>query len=152
MVERRQGQSTRPQHASVTPALSQTVNVLGERLGQAIQHQLGPADFERVEALRARCKAHYEQADPAHRREACAMIAQMSTADLKRVVQSYTAYFHLINKAEQNEIMRINAAREAASSLEAPKRESIAEAIKLFKDKGLALEEVLSMLHQLDIQ
>lgn len=71
---------------------------------------------------------------------------------LKAVLRTLTAYFHLVNKAEQIEIVRINREREMAASAEAPRGESIQEAVADLKANGRTRAEALALIQTLDIQ
>ncbi|MCH7574914.1 MAG: phosphoenolpyruvate carboxylase [Candidatus Marinimicrobia bacterium] len=73
-------------------------------------------------------------------------------ADLLWLIRTYTVYFHLFNKAEQLEIARINRVRDRQATTEKPKGESIASAIKDFKDRGYSLDQVMQVIGRLDIQ
>ncbi len=68
------------------------------------------------------------------------------------LVRAFTSFFHLVNKAEQREIVRINRERERNSTAAQPRSESIAEAVHFLKQNGYNLDEVLAILARLDIQ
>ncbi|MFC1481753.1 phosphoenolpyruvate carboxylase [Candidatus Neomarinimicrobiota bacterium] len=72
--------------------------------------------------------------------------------DLLWLIRTYTVYFHLLNKAEQLEIGRINRDRARQATAEMPKRESIASAIKGLKNRGYTFDQVMEVIARLDIQ
>ena len=71
---------------------------------------------------------------------------------LSDVLRTLTAYFHLVNKAEQIEIVRVNRERERAATPEAPRGESIAAAVAELAAQGRSLEEAQDLIRQLDIE
>ena len=79
-------------------------------------------------------------------------VANSSDDELHELLKILTIHFHLVNKAEQIEIARINRARERAADSESPRAESIAEAVHRLKQEGASLESLLAVLGQLDIQ
>ncbi|MEO1584331.1 MAG: phosphoenolpyruvate carboxylase [Planctomycetota bacterium] len=81
-----------------------------------------------------------------------AEIASLSDAEIGKLLAALTLRFHLANKAEQLTIVNINRQRERDATPAAPKPESIADAIRRLKDAGRSLEDVLTLLDQIDIQ
>lgn len=69
---------------------------------------------------------------------------------VQRLLRAYTVLFQLINTAEQKEIVRANAERNARSA-GAPGSESIAEAVTTLKDAGVSAEEMQQLIGRLDI-
>ncbi len=67
-------------------------------------------------------------------------------------MRTLTAGFHLVNKAEQIEIVRINRERAMTATAEAPRRESVAGAIRHLRDAGLDAGQALALVARLDIQ
>ncbi len=86
------------------------------------------------------------------RSRAASMIAKLNVSDIRDLLKTLTLRFHLANKAEQVEIIRINRQRERDASADDPRAESIADAIAQLKDRGWSLDRVLSILSRLDIQ
>ncbi len=100
----------------ISEPLSRQVNLLGTLLGQATREQMGDEAFARVERLRLLCKAADRADDAGKRDEAAALIADLDYDDLVDLLHVYTAFFHLVNQAEQQEIIRINRARARAAA------------------------------------
>ena len=140
-------------------------------LAAALDAGLRPVHAERV-ALAERlvleaAEAHYG-ADVAHlaadlvarlRAEgdagfdaAAATVAEADVDALAAVLRTLTAYFHLVNKAEQIEIVRVNRERERAATPEAPRAESLAAAAAELRDAGLDRDAALALVGRLDIQ
>ena len=136
----------------ISRPLSRQVNLLGALLGQAIRQQAGQRVFDLAEALRTLCKQALTEQSPAPRIVAKRRIAALGNEDILWMLRAYTAFFHLVNQAEQEEIIRINRDRARGASAETPRAESILEAIRYLKEQGYSREEALALLRQLDIQ
>ena len=79
-------------------------------------------------------------------------IGEADVDTLTAVLRTLTAYFHLVNKAEQIEIVRVNRERERAATPEAPRAESLAAAVAELRADGRTLAETLALVGRLDIQ
>ena len=136
--------------SGISAPLSRHVNLLGALLGRALRERYGDDTFDLVERLRHLCRE--AEADPARHDEAAALVGGQDLPTLVALLRSFTTFFHLVNKAEQLEILRIN--RERARSAEAgrPRPESIAAVIHRLKDEGRSLDDVLALVRRLDIQ
>jgi phosphoenolpyruvate carboxylase len=135
----------------ISQPLSEQVNMLGEMLGQAIREEAGERVFNLVEELRQLCKRAAAEKDDAARDRAAAVIRGLSHDEIVWLLRSYTAFFHLVNQAEQQEIVRINRER-ARRARETPRPESVDAAVAALKREGASLEEAVAMLSRLDIQ
>ncbi len=71
---------------------------------------------------------------------------------LAAVLRTLTAYFHLVNKAEQIEIVRVNREREMAATGDSPRGESVQEAVADLKARGLDADQARALVARLDIQ
>ena len=150
----------------ISQPLSRQVNLLGHMLGEATRAHLGDDVFARVERFRQQCKEAAENDDPAPRAAVSEAMADLSTSDLKALLHVYTTFFHLVNQAEQREIIRINRERARHSGpadwplgpgssngyTPKPRPESIEAAIKTLHEDGVPLDEVGAILHQIDVQ
>jgi phosphoenolpyruvate carboxylase len=136
----------------ISGPLSENVNLLGSVLGQVIVEQAGSATFELVEELRMLCRHALQEDDDEPRRAAESRIRQLDDPALRWVLQSFSAFFHLVNQAEKREIMRINRDRSRDVTAAGPRPESIDEAIGRLHARGCMLEEVISLIGRLDIQ
>jgi len=83
---------------------------------------------------------------------AASWLEGVSVDRIRLVIQVLTMRFHLRNKAEQVEIASINRRRERKATREAPRAESIAEAVATLAQGGAALEDVVETWGRLDIQ
>ena len=134
----------------ISRPLSEQVNLLGAMLGQAVAERWESATLERVEELRLLCKRAEREGDPALRARAAAAIRELSLEEITRLLRAYTSFFHLVNQAEKQEIIRIN--RERARSGGEGRPESLAESIAALSGGGASLDEVRGLLARLDIQ
>ena len=100
------------------------VHLLGELLGQVLRESGSPDLFEDVERLRtATIQAYTDETDDAFTR--AAGIAESFTVDrADEVARAFTAYFHLVNLAEEHQ--RVRALRERDS---APRREDATDSV-----------------------
>lgn len=129
----------------ISPELSRSVNLLGALLGHVIRDQAGKPVFDRVERYRSAAKRQDWEAIAAD-------LKTCTVAELEWVIRAYTTFFHLVNKAEQEEIVRINRVRESEANVEKPRAESIREVVALLKGLGFTREQVLDVLRKVDIQ
>ena len=79
-------------------------------------------------------------------------VAETDVETLAAVLRTLTAYFHLVNKAEQIEIVRVNRQREMAATAERPRGESIQQAVHDLKAQGRSFDEAVGLIQKLDIQ
>lgn len=136
----------------ISASLSKQVNLLGALLGQAIRDHAGDDLLALVERLRLLCKEAGTNGSGEQHQAARELIQGLSHEQILWLLRAYTAFFHLVNKAEQQEIIRINRKRARHSSPERPRPDSIDEAIHALQQRGYTLEEVHGLLAGLDIQ
>ncbi|NNF59261.1 MAG: phosphoenolpyruvate carboxylase [Rhodothermaceae bacterium] len=136
----------------ISVPLSRQVNLLGALLGRAIRERYGEDTFRLVEDLRGLCRDAARTNNAAKHDEAARLIAGQALDTLTAVLRAFTTFFHLVNKAEQLEIVRINRERARAATDDAPRGESVADAVHELKTAGKALNEVRTLLQRLDIQ
>ncbi|PEN10944.1 phosphoenolpyruvate carboxylase [Longibacter salinarum] len=150
----------------ISRPLSRHVNLLGAMLGQIAKEQMGEDVFERVESLRLLCKRADRDDDESLRAEAAEKISEMTLEEIVQVLHVYTTFFHLVNQAEQQEIIRINRERSRRSGPadwplgpgsgdghrdSSPRSESIDDAIYQLKQDGATIDEVIDWLSDLEI-
>lgn len=129
----------------ISPELSRTVNLLGALLGQVVRDQAGKPTYDRIERYRREAKRSNWDAIAAD-------LKTRTVEEIEWVIRAYTTFFHLVNKAEQEEIIRINHSREATSDADHPRTESIREAVHRLKSIGFTYDQVVDILRQTDIQ
>ncbi|MCB9854456.1 MAG: phosphoenolpyruvate carboxylase [Phycisphaerales bacterium] len=131
--------------------LTNDIDMLSGALARVYGEHCGNAAAERFDRLVDLCRrADFATVTPfaAARSEA----RQLSDDEIHELLKALTIRFHLVNKAEQVEIARINRDRERRATPDAPRAESIAEAIHTLKRQGLSLEQVIDVLGRIDIQ
>lgn len=136
----------------ISPTLSRQINLLGTLLGHAVRTQAGDDIYQQIEYFRKELKQAYQTDNLAERERVLESIAGLSHHELDWLLRSFKAFFHLANKAEQEEITRINRERDAAETPDAPRADSIQEAVGFLKKNKFTFEEVQQVLDSLDIQ
>jgi phosphoenolpyruvate carboxylase len=130
--------------AGLTRPLSRHIDLLGHLLGEVIAEEAGEDLFALADRLHRRC----EDGDLDH---AAQEIRDLDLDAITWLLRSFTAFFHLVNQAEQQEIARINRAR-AQTSDDTPRPESIDAAVVRLKERGLSFDDVQALIDRLDIQ
>ena len=130
--------------AGARDPLAREVKLLGALLGQVIVEQEGPELFELVEQLR-RAAIRGRRAGPEETIEAAlhALDGRPAT-ELLAVARAFTAYFLLINLAEEKQRLRTLRRRER-SSRRAPLADGIGAAILRLRRDGMSREEVRAL-------
>jgi phosphoenolpyruvate carboxylase len=133
-------------------ALGREVNTLGRLLGDVIRDQEGEAGFSLVEEYRAATKAlRAGEGWPADFGAAGLALLErtdrLTPGQARLLVRAFTAYFHLVNMAEERHRLRVLRRREAAAG-EAPRGESIAEAVHEAAEGGVSAERMRALLAQ----
>ena len=136
----------------ISEPLSKQINLLGSLLGVIIKEQAGNPVFELVEYLRSQCKKANLTGNDFLYETVRKKFKTMKLEEIVWLIRAYTNFFHLVNQAERQEIIRINQERERAASQDKPRNESINEAIFFLKQKDATIKQVLALLQQIDIQ
>ena len=122
--------------------LAREVKLVGALLGQVIIEQEGDGLFELVEQLRRTAIRRRRADGPA---EALATIEDRPLPALLAVARAFTAYFLLINLAEEKHRVRVLRRRERSGTLP----ESIAEAVTQLARSELRAADVRALLDRL---
>jgi phosphoenolpyruvate carboxylase len=136
----------------ISTPLSKQVNLLGTLLGHAIRELAGEEIFNLTESFRLRLKESYEPNKEHLRQEVIEDMKKLNNREIDWLLRSFTSFFHLINKAEQQEIIRINRSREKSLKRGDARPDSILESIYYIKELGFTLDEADSLINSLDIQ
>lgn len=126
----------------------QRIDRLMAMFDRAVERSEVAIPWHHAEQAAAWCRSDTEP-DVAN---AVASIAGLSDDAISSLLASLTLRFHLVNKAEQLTIASINRQRECAATDDAPKPESIADAVVRLKRAGRSLDDVVALLGQVDIQ
>jgi len=135
----------------ISRPLSEQVNLVGALLGRAIREHYGEDALALVEELRLLCKEAAQADDPSLRVRAAERIGALDLARLEMLLHAFTAFFHLVNQAEKQEIIRINRERARSRGTEAGRPESIGEAIDVLAEAGHTADQVLAFIERLDV-
>lgn len=123
---------------------------------QALEHatqscNLSPALRESA-ALASLCAGANNEIEHPAWDEVANRIAKMSDAQIADLIRVGTARFHLLNKAEQLNIIRVNQQRQRDATPTHPRAESIEDAIVRLKDAGCTQDRIVELLNDLDIE
>ncbi|MFW5973146.1 MAG: phosphoenolpyruvate carboxylase, partial [Bacteroidota bacterium] len=168
-----QGLDVRAEGTGISQPLSEQVNLLGALLSDVIAERAGDDMLDLVERLRTLCKNAMHSQDDSLREQAADLIGQQDEVAIGWLLRAYTSFFHLVNQAERQEIIRINRARARAASPmvteegwpgfalddrtarvpePTPRPESIDEAVGTLKRLGISAAGVGALLEKIDIQ
>ncbi|HEY3060002.1 MAG TPA: phosphoenolpyruvate carboxylase [Chloroflexota bacterium] len=127
--------------------LRDDVRLLGELVGGVLREQGGRDLFEAVEHVRmATIELRSTQASD---EAILAWTEQQSTPRLLQLVRAFSAYFHLINLAEQHHRVRTLRGRQRAST--EPLHESVAAGINELTGQGISMDQVHTVLRQVRV-
>lgn len=130
--------------------ISKTIHLLGDLLGQVISELESPLIFEIEERIRALAKARRNGDQPS----AISLqqeVSSLNTEEARAVAASFTAYFDLVNRAEENQRVQILRRYEDEKYPE-PIHESIGEAIATLKERGITREQMEDLISNLSIE
>jgi phosphoenolpyruvate carboxylase len=123
--------------------LSRDVDTLGRLLGEVLREQEGDQGFALVEEYRARTKALRADGWPLDFGPEGLRLLERTLAlplsDARLLVRAFTAYFHLVNMAEERHRIRVLRDRERERSPE-PAQESVGEAVAQAAGAGVPAE------------
>lgn len=136
----------------ITHELRTNVGLSARLLGDIVRDLQGSEFLELVDQMRLKCKESTKTSNETSRREVQKTLSSLDDHTLEWLIKTYTTFFHLVNKAEQQEIARINDAREQQATHDSPRSESIADAIYQFKQQGYTLDQVLTLIQSLHIE
>src|SRR5690606_4422024 len=105
-----------------------------------------------VEELRLLCKQAEQEGDAGKRDLAADRIAGLDLDTLVALLRAFTAFFHLVNQAEKQEIIAVNRQGARAGGAESARPESIGEVVRDLADAGASLADVEAVFARLDIQ
>ncbi len=127
---------------------TETVRTLLDLLDRTIASSGSDIQWELVQRAAGCC----ERPDGAGLDEASELIGDLPNEEIAGLLACLTLRFHLVNKAEQLTIARINRDRERSANADHPKPESIAEAVHRLMVTGRTSDDVTALLGQIDIQ
>ncbi len=129
--------------------LRDEVRWLGELLGEVLREQSGEADFELVEEIRALARARRAGEEGAEER-LLERIRALEADEIEPLVGALSVFFDLANLAEDRERVRVVRDRERTGHH--PDVESVGEALRVLRERGLEAEEVQGLLASTGIE
>lgn len=132
--------------------LTEDIAHLDRLLDEVVRRCLGDGARQLLRALVAQCKQASDAGDERLLDGAAEHISRLDVETIRDLLKALTLRFHLANKAEQVEIIRINRRREREARVDAPRAESIADAVAQLRRRGWPLAQVMGVINRLDIQ
>ena len=143
----------------ISAPLAEHVQLLSSLLAEVVAEQAGADTLQAIAGLAAGCQeaARAEEdgnmdSAVAQRERLSAEIAEMPMPRVLWALRALTTLFHLVNKAEQLEIIRINRSRAQTATPDAPRAESVADAVHQLREKGLDAEAARGVFGRLGIE
>lgn len=133
-------------------ATSAQVRLLGDLLGQAIAEVEGRHGFDLVEQVRSLAVASRGGDEPAGER-LTELLRGIPVEDATIVVSAFAAWFHLVNLAEDQALVRqLIADRHAATARGAAMSETIGGAVHRLAERGLDADQLAELLPHVQIR
>ncbi len=136
----------------ISGPLAEQINLLVGTLSAVMLEQAGPDQLELARRLSTLCIQSERAGRPEDRDEAATVVGSLDLKSIATLLKSFTAMFHLINQSEKQEIVRINRERARSSTVDAPRSESIDEAVGRLRARGWSAADVEQLLSRIDIQ
>ena len=130
--------------------LSAAIHLLGDILGEVISELESPQIFAAEERIRAAAKER-RSGNAEAEKQLEADVAALDVNAARAVSAAFTAYFDLVNLAE--EYQRVQQLREREGMVSPnPLNESVGDAIAFLKNEGVTDEQMQALLDQLFIE
>ncbi len=140
------------ERSNISEPLTQNMITLSGFLEKFLKTREGEDLIELSAKLPQLSAKAFEEENGSANSELQARIREMSVDEIREMLRLTTIFFHLVNSLEQHEIIRINRQRAKNIDVENPRPESISDALKFFKSKGISYEDALKVFQKLDIQ
>ena len=128
------------------PELRENVRMLGELLGQSIQHHPGQECFELIEEVRAAAKADRRQESGSGQR-LVNLLGKLSDDELLPVTRAFNQFLNLANLAEQYHSIRRKRGHESDLLVE-----SLSDVFQRLKEGGVQPDELHQRVCELRIE
>ncbi len=151
-MTKKQTPATQKRTRGITEPLQDKIDLIGRLVRQVVRQQVGVASAQSIEELLDLCEAAARSADWKSHGDLQPRIQALDLDQLVWICRAFTAYFHLINEAERQEITRINRLAAQNESPERPRKDSILEAVHRLKQQGISEHDMHLLVHELDIQ
>jgi phosphoenolpyruvate carboxylase len=130
-----------PTHAVLTRHLDLAADACGLTRGRDLARQ-----------IHALCEQAGDAMDSPYHAEAAGLISLLPPAELGEILRFVTAKFHVLNQAEQVNIIRVNRERAAEATPDRPRSESLPDAARRLRQLGLDSAGIRALIRVLDIQ
>ncbi|NJL58681.1 MAG: phosphoenolpyruvate carboxylase [Desulfobacteraceae bacterium] len=130
--------------------LDRQMRLLAGILGHTLRRQAGEEIFALAEKLVRKCSAAGD-AD-SKLKETQTWLEELGIEEMIWLIRTYTAFFHLMNEAERQEIIRKYREDAVRESPECPVSHSLNQAFFHLKQQGMTSEQMLTLFGHLDIQ
>jgi len=136
----------------ITEPLQNKIDLIGRLVRQVVGQQAGTETARLIEDLMDLCEAANRSNQWWSHIDLQTRIKALELERLVWICRAFTAFFHLVNEAERQEIIRINRLAARKETPECPRKGSILEAIHHLKQKGISDEEMQLLVDELDIE
>ncbi|WP_069130873.1 phosphoenolpyruvate carboxylase [Rhodohalobacter halophilus] len=140
------------ERSNISESLTKKLTSLTALLEDYLEHTDKKSLSELSAELPQKAASSFESNGTKANRELSEKIGQLTNDEIRSLLRLTTIFFHLVNSLEQHEIIRINRERSKTIDVNNPRPESIADALKYFKQKGMSFEDALDLFKKLDIQ
>lgn len=128
-------------------ALSDNAKILPDLLGEVINEQEGSAIFDLVELLRQGFIGQRQEPDANKKTQLLDAIDKIDGDSLDRVIHAFSTFFHLANITEEHANQQARSDQEESGE---PWQNSFADTIAGFKAGGMTLEQVMTLVSDLN--
>lgn len=133
--------------------LRENVKFLGFLLGEVLIAQEGKAVFELEERIRKTSIGLRRQYEPQKEKELLALIHRLDAERAIKIIRAFTAYFQLVNLAEENHRIRRKRFYESLPLAEQePQKGSIEEALHVLAREKIPLERVKQFMDSMAVR
>ena len=136
----------------ITEPLQYKIDLISRLVRQVVRQQVGAETARLIEDLMDLCEAASRSNQWRSHTDLQPHIEILDLNQLVWICRAFTAFFHLVNEAERQEIIRINRLAAQKETPENPRKGSILEAIHHLKQQGLSEDEMQLLVHELDIE
>jgi phosphoenolpyruvate carboxylase len=136
----------------ITEPLQYKIDLIGRLVRQVVRQQAGAETARLIEDLMDLCEAASRSNQWRSHTDLQPRIETLDLDQLVWICRAFTTFFHLVNEAERQEIIRINRLAGQKETPESPRKGSILEAIHHLKQQGLSESEIHLLVHELDIE
>ncbi len=116
----------------ITEPLQTKIDLIGRLVRQVVGQQTGAETARLIEDLMDLCEAASRSNQWRSHTDLQPRIEALELDQLVWICRAFTVFFHLVNEAERQEIIRINRLAAQKETLECPHKGSILEAIHRF--------------------